>query len=38
MIANATLIEELDALLDLRQDLLDDPYPLYHGCSARRRS
>src|ERR1700686_485682 len=30
MFANATLIEELDALLDLRQDLLDDPYPLYH--------
>ena len=30
MIANQTLIEELDALLDLRQDALDNPYPLYH--------
>jgi len=30
MIANQTLIEDLDALLDLRQDALDDPYPLYH--------
>jgi cytochrome P450 len=30
MIANQTLIAELDALLDLRQESLDDPYPLYH--------
>jgi cytochrome P450 len=30
MIANPTLVEDLDALLDLDQDMLDDPYPLYH--------
>jgi cytochrome P450 len=30
MISSRTLTEDLDALLDLRQDLLDDPYPLYH--------
>ena len=30
MISNSTVVEEYDALLDLRQDLLDNPYPLYH--------
>src|ERR1700730_8345053 len=30
MIARSTLREELDALFDGRQDLVDDPYPLYH--------
>ena len=30
MITEATLVEEVDALFAGRQDLVDDPYPLYH--------
>jgi cytochrome P450 len=34
VIASQALLEDLDALLGLRQDLLDDPYPLYHRMQA----
>lgn len=36
MIAEPALLDELDALYSLRQDLVDDPYPLLHRLRAEQ--